>query len=497
MSGFEDEIEAKPGTLAPPISRRNLIRAGAVAGVAAVAAVELPASASTGSDSTGPITPPLFTSALPIPAEARPTLRTPWYDYYEFTMREAPVQIVPGLSTTAYTFNGQFPGPTIRARQGRPVVVRQRNRLSVPTATHLHGGHNAQIDDGYPLDTVAPGQDRVYTYRNLKPAAPLWYHDHAMGYEAESAYRGLAGQYLVTDDYEDQLPLPGGQYEVPLIFRDAAIAADGTLLYDASNPGGSDRTTMLVNGRATPYFGVAARKYRFRMSNYANERAFILQLSDSSEVTLIGSDGGFLPTAQTVNTISMAPSERADVIIDFSRYPVGTQLVLHNTKNFPGETGEIMRFDVVRTAEDTSQVPQTFQAAPDFGPPVRERTFTLSFDPQMKMFLINGKMFDPKRIDATATLGTTEVWSIVNADNGKIRIPHTFHTHLEQFRVLDRNGLPPAPSETGLKDTVSVAPGDTVRFAVRFTDYTGLFPFHCHMMEHSNNMMMGQVNVVA
>jgi spore coat protein A len=479
------------------LNRRNLIKAGAVAGVAAAGLVEIPASASTGSDATDPITPPLFTSALPIPADAVPTLRTPWYDYYDFTMREAQVSLVPGLSTTVYAFNGQFPGPTIRARQGRPVVVRQRNRLAVPTATHLHGGHNPHVDDGYPLDTVAPGEDRIYTYRNLKPAAPLWYHDHAMGYESESVYRGLAGQYFVTDDYEQSLPLPSGEYDVPLVFRDANIAADGTLVYDSTNPGGSDRTTMLVNGRATPYFEVAARKYRFRMSNYANERAFILRLATHDEITLIGSDGGFLPEAKTVDTISMWPAERADVVIDFSRYPVGTQLVLVNTRNFPGETGEIMRFDVVREADDDSVVPQTFRALPDFGAPVQERTFTLSFDPKTKMFLINGKMFDPKRIDAQPKLGTTEVWSIVNADNGQIRIPHTFHTHLEQFRVLDRNGQPPAPIETGLKDTVSVAPGDTVRFAIRFTDYTGLFPFHCHMMEHAAHMMMGQMNVVA
>jgi FtsP/CotA-like multicopper oxidase with cupredoxin domain len=479
------------------LNRRNLIKVGAVAGVAAVAAVEIPASASTGSDVTDPITPPLFTAPLPMLADARPTMRTPWYDYYDFTMREASVELVPGPSTTVYSFNGQFPGPTIRARQGRPVVIRQRNRLSVPTATHLHGGHNPRVDDGYPLDTVAPGQDRVYTYRNTKQAAPLWYHDHAMGYEAESVYRGLAGQYIVTDDYEEHLRLPSGEYEVPLIFRDANIASDGTLVYNPSNPKGDDRTTMLVNGRATPYFEVAARKYRFRMSNYANERAFILQLADQSEVTLIGSDGGFLPQAQTLNTISMWPAERADVIIDFSRYPVGTQIVLQNTTHFPGETGEIMRFDVVRKAEDHSRVPETFRAMPQFGTAVQERTFTLSYNPQMNMYLINGQMFDPKRVDATPKLGTTEVWSVVNADDGHIRIPHTFHTHLEQFRVLDRNGLPPAPNETGLKDTVSVEPGDTVRFAIQFTDYTGLFPFHCHMMEHSNNMMMGQMDVEA
>lgn len=441
-----------------------------------------------------PITVPPFGGPLHIPQTLRPARRSLFCDEYAMDIVPVTQEIVPGLKTQVWTFGGQFPGPVIRAAAGRPVSLRLTNNLTVPTATHLHGGHNAHTDDGFPTDIVSPGQSRTYHYPNEQRGAPLWYHDHALGHEAENVYRGLAGLYLLTDAYDQALPLPSGSYDVPLMLRDAHIAADGTLVFDMTNVNGSDRKIILVNGTPTPYFQVAARKYRFRIANTANERAFGLKLADGSPIVQIGSDGGLLPAPAEVDSVSVWPAERADVVIDFSRYPVGTQIVLQNTVTFPGERTEVMRFDVVREERDDSMIPDEFQPNPVLAAPSVQRSFSMSFDPATGQFLINGKTFDPNRVDVAVARGAVEAWTVTNTDT-RIPIPHTFHVHLSQFQLVERNGKPPAAAESGLKDTVSLLPGESVTFHVPFEDFAGTYLYHCHMLEHAMDGMMGVFDV--
>ncbi len=441
------------------------------------------------------VNPPSFALPLRIPPTLRPVARTDDYDLYQTIMRPTAVTIVPGLSTPVYSFDGEFPGPTIVASRGRPIVVERVNALGVPVATHLHGGHVPADSDGHPKDPIQPGGRRRYYYPNDQLAAPLWYHDHAMMVEAENVYRGLAGFYKLTSSNEDKLPLPAGRYDVPLLLRDAQIADDGTLVWDLG--GFSQRNLFLVNGRHRPYFQVAARKYRLRFVNVSVSRAFGLQLGDGGEMIQIASDGGLLPRPAPTSVITVWPAERAEAVVDFSRYPVGTSVVLQNGAAFPGEEPAVMRFDVVRKATDDSEVPSSLRPVPVFGTPTVERTFVMTFDPATGQMLINGKTFDMDRVDISPTRGTTEVWTIVNPADQVIPIPHVFHAHLEQFRVLDRNGNPPDASEQGLKDTVRVLPGETVRILIRFTRFTGRYLYHCHMLEHSHLGMMGQMEIVA
>jgi FtsP/CotA-like multicopper oxidase with cupredoxin domain len=119
----------------------------------------------------------------------------------------------------------------------------------------------------------------------------------------------------------------------------------------------------------------------------------------------------------------------------------------------------------------------------------------MSFDPQRGQHLINGKPFDVNRVDLRPKLGVTEIWTIENKDVD-FTIPHSLHPHLEHFQVVDRNGKPAGPSEAGLKDTVTVMPGESARIKIKFTDYTGRFMFHCHLMGHLTMGMMGQMEMV-
>ena len=440
-----------------------------------------------------------FTVPLRVPVPLRPR-RAAGHDFYQLTTGEADVELLPGTTTRIRGYNGRI-SPLIVARRGRPVVIRQVNRLDVPFAMHLHGGHVPQRYDGHPMHQAEPGDVRYFRYPNEQRAATLWLHDHshsdhhghAHSVSAESTYRGLAATYLLTDGFEDALPLPKGRYDVPLQIRDAKFEDDGSLRYDPQ--GFMDRPTFLVNGRPRPYFEVAARKYRLRLMNTSNDRFFLLRLRDGTPMTQIASDGGLLPAPVQVGVVPLWPAERVDVVVDFSAHPVGSRVVLESLASFPGETPDVMCFDVVREAADRSSVPGELRPVPDLGTPVREREFRMRFDPQTGRHLINDRTFDMHRVDFRCRLGETEVWKVVNEDVG-MNIPHSMHPHLSQFRILDRNGRPPGPTEAGLKDTVVVAPGETVRFAVRFTDYTGLFMYHCHMMNHVSAGMMGQLETV-
>jgi spore coat protein A len=469
--------------------RRDVLKLGAVAATAVALPVEriAQAQARTGIAALEP-----FSVPLPALVVLPPVVSTPQSDYYEIVVQEKDVEILPGLRTRVRTFGGYFPGPTIRATRGKPVMVRQTNKLDVPVVVHLHGGHVPQSSDGHPLDEIAPGASRTYRYPNDQLGATLWYHEHSHHGEAENVYRGVAGTYLLTDPAELALSLPSGQFDVPLHLRDAQINQDGALVYD---PVAFDkRSTILVNGRPQPYFAVAARKYRFRLLNTSTERVMGLKLSDGAEFVQIASDGGLLPVPAPTAELPLSSGERAEIVVDFSRYPVGSSVRLLNTQAYAGETGDVMRFDVTRTARDDSSIPSKLRTLPELGMPTVERELALSLDLVSGQFVINGATFDPNRVDLRTKVGTTEIWKITNNDT-QFFIPHNFHTHLTQFQILDRDGVPPKPGEAGLKDTVLVQPGQSVRIKAKFADYTGRYVYHCHLLEHSVGAMMGQLEI--
>ncbi|MEU6863564.1 multicopper oxidase domain-containing protein [Streptomyces sp. NPDC046876] len=418
-------------------------------------------------------------------------------DAYRVTVKEVSREIIPGVQTKVLTYDGHFPGPIVRARSGRQVTIRHRNALGMPISPHLHGGNVTPENDGGPMDTVAPGAARTYTYPNQQPNATLWFHDHAHHMEAEHVYRGLSGAYVLTDETERALPLPSGQYEIPIALRDARFDEFGQLVYQMDDFRG--RTTLLANGRPSPYLEVAARKYRFRLLNTSNLRFFKLRLADGGQIVQIGSDGGLLERPFTTDTIKLSPAERADVVIDFSRYPVGTKIVL---QNLPGagatEPGNVLRFDVVRTAPDPSSVPDVLRTLPpvdSLPKPAVERKIVLSMDEDGRAEargFMDGLQWEPGRIDQTVTFGTSETWTVTNANQ---RIPHNFHMHLVQFRVLERNGVPVGPAESGLKDTVELMAGETVKLHVTFDSYRGDYVYHCHLLDHSAMGMMANFRV--
>lgn len=178
----------------------------------------------------------------------------------------------------------------------------------VATSVHRHGGNHPAEDDGHPTDLIEPRSSKTYYYPNIQPAASLWYHEHAHHNEARGVYMGLAGMCLISDEHEDSLRLPRGDYDVPLVIADRLFAPDGSLVFTADDGPTHLRKTILVNGRPQPYFEVAARKYRFRVVNASNERIYRLQLSTGDDMVQIASDSGLLPGPIGLSSIELVPA---------------------------------------------------------------------------------------------------------------------------------------------------------------------------------------------
>ncbi|MEO3975068.1 multicopper oxidase family protein [Streptomyces sp. CAU 1734] len=482
------------------LNRRNLFKAAAVGGAAAVVpwgrlgVTAPPASAAAGAAAAAPAPVVPFAHAMPLPQVLSPVSQTALSDVYEVRMREADAEIVQGLVSRVRTYGGTFPGPTIRAVRGREVVVRQYNDLTVNTAVHLHGAHVLSQHDGLPMDTIAPGGTRTYHYPNEQRAASLWYHDHAHHLEAENVYMGLHGLYLLTDTAEQLLPLPRGAFDVPLVIRDARVEIDGTLRY--TRP--SDCPHMLVNGKERPYFRVAARKYRLRLYNACANRYIRLRFADGAEFTQIGSDGGLLDTPVTRTEVTMLGGERVDIVVDFARWGTGRSVVLENTGALGTERPEVMRFDIGNRVADRSRIPRRLSRSAVLPAATVERDFEIRTFPAMT---INGLSYDPNRVDVTTRLGTTETWTVRNAEAPigpglpDFHLWHSFHTHLTFFRVLERNGAPAGIADQGWKDTVTLGPGETVKISMTWGPYTGQYLYHCHQLGHSSGGQMGRIDV--
>jgi FtsP/CotA-like multicopper oxidase with cupredoxin domain len=197
---------------------------------------------------------------------------------------------------------------------------------------------------------------------------------------------------------------------------------------------------------------VANRKYRFRVLNASISRSYKLALSTGDDLIVIGTDGGLMPAPVNTKDMRLATGERYDLIIDFSKYPIGTQVVLENlglpNNDDFNDTDKIMRFDVVRAETDNSSVPSTLRNI-EFIPEslaVRTRNFTVQQRSSDKLWVINNNGWDRNRVDANPQLEDVEIWTFNNTANVSF---HPMHLHLIDGRILDRNGQQPFVYERG------------------------------------------------
>ena len=391
----------------------------------------------------------------------------------------------------------------------------KENGVEVPinTSVHLHGMASLPQYDGYAEDLICPQQYKDYFYPNDR-AATIWYHDHAIDRTSRNVYMGLAGMYIVEDEEERQFNLPKGEYDVPLILQDLRLADDGSLIFNDRGQKNLFGDVSLVNGVPWPYMKVARRKYRFRVLNASTSRVYQLVLSQKKngltvgeKLAVIASDCGLLdaPVELTspTQTLSIAPAERYEFVIDFARYPLNTQLFLRNpeiqnTSNVDSDARvqTIMRFDVDRDEPDDSSLPDRLRPIKRLDPNQAARTRKFRFERTSTQWLINNKPWDKNRVDANPQPGDIEFWELSN--NGGWM--HPVHIHFVDWQIIDRNGRKPPAYEQGWKDVFQVDHFETVRviaeFGRRNGDYLqGKYMMHCHNLVHEDHSMMTQFEV--
>ncbi len=538
--------------LGAPVTRRRVLGAlgglGVAVGVAActgspassrpAAAKASPSGAPRTSGSAGQLKiPPLLASRTD--AQGRKV--------FDLTAGTGTTTLLPGTTTPTWGFNGTYLGPTIRVSRGDRIQLRVHNHLPAMTTLHSHGMHLPAIDDGGPHQMIPPGATWTPAWTIDQPATTLWYHPHPMGQTADQTYRGLAGLIIIDDPDSRALPLPAryGVNDIPVIIQDKNFNADGSLNFgDAPTSFDPERlgSTILINGTYSPHFTVGDQRVRFRLLNASDARIYNVGFADGRTFDLIASDEGLVERPVPLQRIPLAPAERAEIVATFRP---GEQVMLHSfapdldignpgngggfggggtggggggtggggggtgggggrgfgggggsgssvegNLNGGGQSFDLLQISAAATLRPSPALPARLATLPPADPATAVRTRTFQLD---QADAINGQQMNMNVVNVVALANTSEIWEVTGF------LPHDFHIHGVSFRVIDYAGGAPPPQIAGWKDTVYVPPFQTVRLLVPFGKYTDPhhpYMYHCHIMQHEDDGMMGQFVVI-
>ncbi len=446
---------------------------------------------------------------LPVPEQLLGTLKD-GVRHYALNIRPGSHQFVSGITTDTFGVNADYLGPVLRLRRGETVRIAVHNGLKEATTLHWHGMHLPAKMDGGPHQEIAPGETWTPQFEVRQPAATLWYHAHPHKRTGAHVWRGLAGPIIIDDDASSALPLPRdhGIDDIPLVLQDRLFGNDGQLLYIQSMHDvmmGMEGNIPLCNGRFMPMFEARRQRLRLRILDGANASFYAIGFSDGRAFDVIASDGGLLPAPVRRTHVLITPGERVEIVVKVGNKPF-TLVSGAGLRNMPLHT--FLRIVPAPVLESSPALPGKLVELPppDAASAARTRRFDLQMGmgPGMMMggmmgrrspFAINGKAMDMNLINEVIPVGSTEIWEIRNTSP----MPHPFHVHDVQFRVLSRNGRPVPAHEAGRKDTVLVDGHEIVRILARFDDYPDPkhpYMYHCHILEHEDAGMMGQFTVV-
>lgn len=425
-------------------------------------------------------------------------------------------ELLKGKMTNTLSYSDGILGPLIKATTGETVLVQLQNNLSEETNIHWHGLIVPADMDGHPMDLAQSGETINYSLPIQQRAGTYWYHPHPHTLTAKQVFMGLSGMFIVNDSEEAALNLPSGEFEMPLIIQDKRFLGndlDYSPTMDEIMTGYLGEQ-ILVNGVHSPYVNVASAWYRLRLLNGSTARVYNLAFSGVLKFYVIGSDGGLLAAPELVSEIMLGPGERVDVLVDFTKFSSGKEIFLIS-KAFSkyNEQGRqqfsIMKFKIDRTDSQSISLPSSLSTITPLmmNDASRTRNFDIGImaargggnmpggEIMPGMHTINGKLFAMQRIDETVEAGDTEVWVFDNMMGDEI---HPMHIHGVQFQVLERMGgrNQIIATERGWKDTVLVMPGEKVSVIMTFPRYKGKFVFHCHNLEHEDDGMMLNYEIV-
>ncbi|OBS09719.1 multicopper oxidase family protein [Acidihalobacter prosperus] len=483
--------------------------------------------------------PGIFSRPLPVPpqlhgkADARSVL------HYALRAGGGHSKLVDGVRTLTWGYNGALLGPTLRVPRGKPLQMWIANGLGVSTTLHWHGAQVPGEVDGGPHNLITPGAVWTPALTLDQPAGTLWYHPHPDTYTGPQVYAGLAGFLLIDDGEDERLGLPHtyGVDDIPLAIQDRRLDGSGRLVYMNRMPDmmGMKGDRFLVNGVEQPYAQVPAGWLRLRLLNGSNARIYNLAFADDREFHVIAGDAGLLEQPVALRSLLLAPAERAEILVDL-RLEQGRSLVLRSDSSaavpdlyrmpMAADAYDRGRFDLLQLrvgspSGQTTHLPARLIAAPTLLADGPKHDFTLNGMMGMMgmmgggfgggrtadgpggmsmgiggrdLFAIDGHYMRMDVIDLKTPLGRTAHWRVRNSST----MAHPFHVHGTSFLIRSRNGNPPSAHESGWKDVVLVRRGETVELLAPFhhrADAKHPYMYHCHILEHEDNGMMGQFTV--
>ena len=446
-------------------------------------------------------------------------------------------RLLKGPANTLQTLAGSYLGPIIRLRRGQKVRVRFANQLAEDSIVHWHGLDVPESADGHPRLAVAHGREYVYEFDVTNRAGTYWYHPHPHMRTGAQVYQGLAGVLLVQDDEEDRLGLPSGGNELLCVIQDRQFDARNQLVFHSGvmmemmNGFLGDR--VIANGLPQPTIEVDCAWHRVRLLNGSNARIYKLAWSRDVQMTVTGGDGGLLETPRHQQALTLAPGQRADLLLDLTGLAAGTDVHLESQAfaeadaglvGMMGMRGRGMGSGMGRRSSVPNGAPLRVMTlrtrarrGPAFRVPDRLSSFDAAWAPRagatvrrvpltfrQMTWLLDGRTFDMADVapGETVAAGSTQIWEFVNLTNPMgMEAAHPIHMHGRQFRVIGRTGGRAANTlragivDDGWRDTVLVLPGETVRVQVPFTHHPGLYLYHCHILEHEDMGMMRNFRV--
>ncbi len=476
----------------------------------------------------------------------------------ELTAARKNIQALSGNKTEVYSYlpdilkadnasveilPGSWLGPVFKVKPGQKIRVRFKNQLPRESIIHWHGLHISPEMDGHPMYAVNNGEQYVYEFEVNNRPGTYWFHPHPDEITGPQVYQGLAGMFIVEDTDNN---LPTGENDIPLIIQDRIFDNNNQLVYMQNDPmsrmQGFLGDRIVVNGNPENNIQLSKSTYRFRVLNGSNSRIYKLAWNDGSDVIVIGTDGGLLSQPVKKPYLMLAPGERAEIWKDFSTMNTDDKVYLQSLpfnddtsigmgggmmggRRMSGSgpengTGfDICTFRITSESGERKSLPPAFQNISSI--PEHEAVNAASprkfrFYNQRMQWVINGETFGMKEVAdwEKVKLNTTEIWEFINGDDGRgmgmmhdmMRMPHPVHLHGLQFQIIERDvsEMQRTAWETvkdgfideGWKDTFLLMPGMKVKIALKFEDYTGIYVYHCHNLEHEDMGMMRNFEVI-
>ncbi|MFN0031213.1 MAG: multicopper oxidase domain-containing protein [Flavobacteriales bacterium] len=444
---------------------------------------------------------------------------------FDLQVQSGTTQFFDGINTPTYGVNSNILAPTMVWHKGDVVTPNVTNNLNTTTTMHWHGLHVAPMFDGGPHQIIEPDATWSPQFEVMNVAGTYWYHPHGENKTDFQVSRGLAGMIIIKDEVEAALDLPRtyGVDDFPLIVQSKSFDE----LQQIQIATHAD-TVVMVNATINPSLDVPAQVVRLRLLNGSSDRSYLFGFSNQMNFYQIATDGGLKETPYETNRMRLSPGERAEILVNLNNMQSDVIYLMNFGSELPdgiigaaavgqmtepdgysdnwlnGADFNLLQLNIGEPTEDPiTAIPSALVTitpiSVDDVTVIREINLVPMESGMDSMvegpFGINNVQFDMEVINETVMLNATEIWTL----NNQTQVAHPFHIHDVEFQVLDYNGDTPPADQQGWKDVVLVMPMQSVSFIAKFEHFADPmtpYMYHCHLLHHEDEGMMGSFLVI-